>query len=351
MPLHNYLAIYVNRPGQLPAADEVRQQLDAKGKELAVLRLAPPVQDYDGPMLFEAHAAGSLLAQTLAPSLNGARPPLAMNTRFEQMMQALGGRSEWMGRIGQRVLPLTVELADDPTAQQFQGHELIASYKVDQEGVRAQKVALVQNGLLKEMLMSRRPGPDSYESNGHGRSTFLAVPRPMTSNLFFTATNGESPEELRKKFLDACKQNGQAFGLVVREMDNPVIASSTQEELSDSLATLASGAPNGDRMPLLVYRVNVNDGREELVRGALISQLTVRNLRALLGMGNDNTIFAYQQSQDAETAGTALGAFGTANGGVPSAVVAPSLLFEEVEVRGPHGEPRRTPTMPPPPLQ
>ncbi len=351
MPLHNYLAIYVNRPGQLPPAEEVRQQLDAKGKELAVLRLAPPVQDYDGPMLFEARAAGSLLAQALAPSLNGARPPLAMNTRFEQMMQALGGRSEWMGRIGQRVLPLTVELADDPTAQQFQGHELIASYKVDQEGVQAQKVALVQNGLLKEMLMSRRPGPDSYESNGHGRSTFLAVPRPMTSNLFFTASNGESPEELRKKFLDACKQNGQAFGLVVREMDNPVLASSTQEELSDSLATLASGAPNGDRMPLLVYRVNVNDGREELVRGALISQLTVRNLRALLGMGNDNTVFAYQQSQDAETAGTALGAFGTANGGVPSDVIAPSLLFEEVEVRGPHGEPRSTPLVPPPPLQ
>jgi TldD protein len=256
-----------------------------------------------------------------------------------------------MGRIGQRVLPLTVELTDDPTAQQFQGHELIASYKVDQEGVRAQKVALVQAGLLKEMLMSRRPGPDSYESNGHGRSTFLAVPRPMTSNLFFTASNGESPEELRKKFLDACKQNGQAFGLVVREMDNPVLASSTQEELSDSLATLASGAPNGDRMPLLVYRVNVADGREELVRGALISQLTVRNLRAPLGIGNDNTIFAYQQSQDAETAGTALGAFGTANGGVPSDVIAPSLLFEEVEVRGPHGEPRRTPMVPPPPLQ
>ena len=351
MPLHNFLSVYANRPAQLPAAEMVRQQLDTKGKELAALRTAPTVQDYDGPMLFEAHAAGSLLAQLLPPSLSGARPPLSMNTRFEQMMQALGGRSEWMGRIGQRVLPLSVGLTDDPTAQQFQGHDLIASYEVDQEGVRAQKVALVQEGLLKEFLMSRRPGPDLDHSNGHGRSTFLAVARPMTSNLFFTASNGEPPAELRRKFLEACKQNGQQFGLLVREMDNPVIASSSQEELSDSLATLASGAPNGDRMPLLVYRVNVNDGREELVRGALISQLTVRNLRALLGIGNDDTVFYYAQSQDAETAGTALGAFGSANGGVPSDVIAPSLLFEEVEVRGPHGEPRRMPLVPPPPLQ
>ena len=351
MPLHNFLTVYATRPAQLPSAETVRQQLDTKGKELAALRTAPTVKDYDGPMLFEAHAAGSLLSQLLPPSLSGARPPLSMNTRFEQMMQALGGRSEWMGRLGQRVFPLTVALTDDPTVQQFQGHDLIGSYGVDQEGVRAQKVALVQEGLLKELLMSRRPGPDADRSNGHGRSTFLAVPRPMTSNLFFTASNGQSPEELRKKFLDACKQNGQQFGLLVREMDNPVIASSSQEELSDSLATLASGAPNGDRMPLLVYRVDVNDGREELVRGALISQLTVRNLRALLGIGNDNSVFYYAQSQDAETAGTALGAFGSANGGVPSDVIAPSLLFEEVEVRGPHGEPRRMPLVPPPPLQ
>jgi len=351
MRLHNFLAIYANKPTQLPAADAVRQQLDAKGKELAALRAAPAVQDYDGPMLFESRAAGSLLAQLLAPSMGGARPPMSMNTRFEQMMQALGGRSEWMGRIGQRVLPLTVDVVDDPTVQQFQGQDLIASYQIDQEGVRARKVGLVQNGLLKELLMSRRPGPDFDRSNGHGRSTFLALPRPMMSNLFFTASNGESPADLRKRFLDACKQNGQQWGLLVREMDNPVIASSSQEELSDSLATLASGAPNGDRMPLLVYRVNVNDGREELVRGALISQLTARNLRALLGIGNDNSAFSYAQSQDAETAGTALGAFGTANGGVPTDVIAPSLLFEEVEVRGPHGEPRRMPLVPAPPLQ
>ena len=351
MPLHNFLAVYVNRPAQLPAAEAVRQQLDSKGKELAALRMAPPVHDYDGPMLFEARAAGSLLAQVLAPSVGGARPPVSMNTRFEQMMQALGGRSEWMGRIGQRVLPLTVDLTDDPTVQQFEGHDLIASYQIDQDGVRAQKAALVQNGLLKELLMSRRPGPDLDRSNGHGRSTFLAMPRPMLSNLFFNSSSGESAADLRRKFLEACKQNGQQFGLLVREMDNPVIASSSQEELSDSLATLASGAPNGDRMPLLVYRVNASDGHEELVRGALISQLTVRNLRTLLGSGNDNTVFYYAQSQDAETAGTALGAFGSANGGVPSDVIAPSLLFEEVEVRGPHGEPRRTPLVPPPPLQ
>ncbi len=278
-----------------------------------------------GLILFESQATGALLAQLVGPSVGGARPPLSLNSRFEQMMQALGGRSDWSGRLGQRVLPAGVSLVDDPTAQQFGGQDLIGGYSVDQEGVHAQKVALVETGMLRQLLMSRRPGPEFSDSNGHGRATFLADPRLMMSNLFFTSSEGQSPADLRKKFLDACKQNGQSFGLIVRKMDNAVIGSSSQDELSDALATLASGAPNGDRMPLLVYRVNLSDGREELVRGAILTSLTSRNLRNILGVGNDNSVFSYAQSQDAEIAGTALGAFGSADGGVPSTVVAPSF--------------------------
>jgi hypothetical protein len=49
-------------------------------------------------------------------------------------------------------------------------------------------------------------------------------------------------------------------------------------------------------------------------------------------------------------AGTALGAFGSAQGGLPASVVAPSLLFDELEVRGERGEAKRLPLLPPPPM-
>ena len=75
---------------------------------MITLRASPPVQDYDGPVLFEAPAAGSLLAQLLGPSLGGARPPLSMNRAFDQLMDSLGGRSEWTDKLGQRVLPADV---------------------------------------------------------------------------------------------------------------------------------------------------------------------------------------------------------------------------------------------------
>jgi predicted Zn-dependent protease len=349
-PVHHYLTLYANRPSGLAAADTVRQQLDRVGRELVALRAAPRMSDYDGPVLFEAQAAGALLAQVLGPSLGGARPLLSANSRFDQMQQALGGRSEWSGRAGQRVMPVEVGLVDDPTVREFQGQELIGAYQVDEEGVRAQRVALVADGILRSLLMSRRPGPEFVRSNGHGRAANLGAPRPMAGNLFFNAAAGQSPAELRQEFLTLCRENGLQWCLIVRQMDNPVVASSNQDELSDSFYQLSTMAQNGDRLPLLVYRVNVQDGREELVRGAILARLTSRSLRSLEGIGNDPAVFSYLQSQDAEIVGTALGVFGTADNGVPSTVIAPSLLLDEVEVRGPHNEARRLPLVAPPPL-
>jgi TldD protein len=351
MALHNYYAVYRHRPDQLPAADAVRKDLETAGEQLITLRVSPPAADYDGPVLFEAPAAGSLLAQMLGPSLSGARGPLAMQSAFDQLMDRLGGRSEWTGKLGSRVLPGPVSLLDDPTAKQFQGRDLLGAYDVDQEGVEAKRVELVNSGLLLNFLMSRRPGPDLDHSNGHGRAAYLGDPRPMASNLFFSSSAAISPEELKKKFMDECKQNGNKWCLIVRAMDNPVLGVREQEDLSDIVMGAASGAATGDRLPLLVYRVDAADGRESLIRGAHLVGLTLRAVRNIAAVGNDATAFDFMQSQQAGFAGTALAAFGSADSGVPSTVIAPSLLLDDVEVHGARGEPERLPLVPPPPIQ
>jgi TldD protein len=350
MGLHNFYSAYRHHPDQLPAADAVRKELEKAGEQLITLRVSPPAADYDGPVLFEAPAAGSLLAQMLGPSLSGARGPLAMQSAFDQLMDRLGGRSEWTGKLGSRVLPGSVSLLDDPTAKQFQGRDLLGAYDVDQEGVKAQRVELINNGLLLNFLMSRRPGPDLDHSNGHGRAAYLGDPRPMASNLFFTSSDGISPDELKKKFMDDCKKNGNKWCLIVRAMDNPVLGVREQEDLSEIVMGAASGASTGDRLPLLIYRVDVADGRESLIRGARLTGLTLRAVRNISAVGNDATAFDFMQSQQAGFAGTALAAFGSSDSGVPSTVIAPSLLLDDVEVHGARGEPERLPLVPPPPI-
>ena len=159
-----------------------------------------------------------------------------------------------------------------------------------------------------------------------------------------------APDELKKKFMDACKQNGNKWCLIVREMDNPVLGVREQDDLSEIVMGAAGGAASGDRLPLLVYRVNVDDGTESLIRGARLSGLTLRAMRNIAGIGNDATPFNFTESQQTGFSGTALAAFGSADSGVPATVIAPSLLFDDVEVHGARGEPERLPLVPPPPI-
>ena len=350
MPLNHLYSAYAPRAGDLPNVDTVRKGLNVAGSELMALRAAQPAQDYTGPVLFEARAAAPLLAQVLGPAMNGSRPPVSFQPVVEQLLGNLGGKSDWSGRIGARVLPPNVSLVDDPGAKDFHGTPLIGGYPVDDEGVRSQKVTVVENGTLKALLMSRRPGSDSDQSNGHGRSGFLSDAKPTMSNLFFTSTEKTSPAELKKKFLDECRAEKLTYCVVVREMDNPSLSLLHQDEFSELLASFGGGAGTGDRLPLLVYKVYPEDGREEIMRGARIIGVNTRTLRNLAGIGSDDFVYNYMQSQVAGFAGTALGAFGSAQGGLPASVVAPSLLFEELEVRGARGEPKRLPLLPAPPL-
>ncbi len=348
MQINHMYATYAPKPVDLPSVDAVKKALNVKGSELMALRAAPPAQDYTGPVLFEARAAAPLLAQVLTPAINGSRPPVSFTPVMEQLLTGLGGKSDWVGRMGARVLPPGVSLIDDPGAKEAHGTALLGAYAVDDEGVRAEKVTIVDNGNAKQLLMSRRPGPDSDVSNGHGRSAFINDAKPTMSNLFFKSTETLSPADLKKKFLDECRSEKLPYCLVVREMDNPSISLLHQDDFSELLASFGGGAGTGDRLPLIVYKVYPEDGREEMIRGARIIGLNTRMLRNLGGIGTDDFVYNYMQSQVSGFAGTALGAFGSAQNGLPASLVAPSLLFDDLEVRGARGEPKRLPLLPAP---
>src|SRR6202034_4012749 len=158
MSLHNYYSVYAALPSGLPDAATVAKALASASTDLMALRSSPLIPDYIGPVLFDAPAAASTLAQVLEPSLSGARPPLAMTRDFDSFIERFGGRSEWSGRVGTRVLPTSVSVYDDPTLADFQGQPLVGGYDVDEEGVKSQHVDVVSNGILRDLLMSRRPG-------------------------------------------------------------------------------------------------------------------------------------------------------------------------------------------------
>src|SRR5262249_3879918 len=135
MPLNQLYSAYAPKPADLPNVDTVRKGLNVAGSELMAVPGSQRAQDYTGAVLLEGRAAAPRLAQVLGPAMNGSRPPVAFQPIVEQLMGNLGGKSEWVGRLGARVMPPSVTLLDDPGAKEFHGTPLIGTYAVDDEGV------------------------------------------------------------------------------------------------------------------------------------------------------------------------------------------------------------------------
>ena len=60
-------------------------------------------------------------------------------------------------KVGQSIFPDFITVIDDPTRTEFEGIDLNGHYRVDDEGVKAQTVSIVDKGVLQGFLMGRSP--------------------------------------------------------------------------------------------------------------------------------------------------------------------------------------------------
>jgi hypothetical protein len=96
-------------------------------------------------------------------------------------------------------------------------------------------------------------------------------------------------------------------------------------------------------LPAMVYRV-YPDGREELVRGLRLRNFSVRSFRDIVAASSDPVAYDYVANS---APFSLMGAGGYI---VPVTVVAPGLLFDELDLDRPQEERPLLPIVPPPPL-
>jgi predicted Zn-dependent protease len=293
---HGYV---VAKPDELPKPEEITAEAKKLIGTFAALRKAPVVEDdYHGPVLFSADAATAIFERLIVSNILGVRPELGNPARV---------RGDFASYYKSRVLPDFITAVDDPRPNKLEGQTLLGSYDVDDEGVKAEPVTVIDKGVLVNFLTGREPIKDFPHSNGHGRTALAGAPRPQISNLIFKASNGVPFEQLKQKLIQMCKDQGRPYGYYV-------------ETTGLRLA------------PRLLWRIYVNDGHQELVRGANFNQLDTRSLRSdLIAAGNDE--YVYNRSDP-----------------VPSTIVAPSLLFDELEIQRANRTREKLPTYPAPPL-
>jgi predicted Zn-dependent protease len=177
----------------------VLEALDGMNK----LRAAPVVTDeYHGPVLFSGNAAARSFDEYFARAVAASRPQLGSTARTT---------GPFASSYNTRVLPDFMKIVDDPGLTEFSGKALLGAYKVDDEGVPAQSVTLIDSGKLVGYLMGREPIRDFPESNGHGRAPVAQPARSHIGVLHVEATGGLSQDDLVKKLIGMGKDQGLEF--------------------------------------------------------------------------------------------------------------------------------------------
>jgi predicted Zn-dependent protease len=289
----------VGRAEELPSREKLLGDVKQALETVIALRKAPIVEEeYRGPVLFAPDAADDVIASLVGSNVIGRKPQPGRPNR------TVGA---FATSYKTRVLPSFLSIIDDPTLKDFQGHSLVGSYDVDNEGVKAKTVNVIENGMLNNYLLGRQPVRDFPASNGHGRAAPGSFPSPSLGVLLLKSADAQSPDDLKKKILQMVTEQGKPYAYRVD--------------------TLGPG-----NSPRLLYRVFA-DGHEELVRGAVFSELDVRALRSnLIAVGNDPLV-------------------SNRSGGVPTTIICPSLLFDELEVKRADTSKDKLPEYPAPPLK
>lgn len=296
-------------PARLPSVERLTKEVRAFAGEMSAITSAPVLDKYLGPVLLAGTASADFFGDFLGPRLSGRRPPLMAQTTMPNPVM----ESELSSRISRPVLPDFLDVVDDPTVERWNGEALMGAYAVDDEGVAAQKVTLVEKGVLRTLVMGRKPRKGISQSNGHARAGIFAPPQPHIGNLFVKAARGLDEKELKAELLRRTKAQNLPFGLLIRSLSN-----------APPTEALVYGAPPRSRVsispPVLAYKV-FPDGREELVRGLVFGETSAKSLRDIVAAGKEARV-----SSGSILPNTPI-----------SSIIAPSVLFDELELKADTG--------------
>lgn len=300
-------------PDQLPSESELVAKVDKIGADLKALRAAPTAEPYVGPALLSGRAAAVFFHEVLGHRLEGHRQ------RDEREGQT------FTKKVNQQVLPPFLTVVDDPTMKELNGVRLAGHYDFDDEGVPAERVEAVENGVLRNFLMSRMPITNFSHSNGHGRRQPGLMPTGRQGNLIVTSTNTVKDSELRAKFIEEIKKQGKPYGLYF-------------EDIQGGFTLTTRALPQAFQViPVMVWRVYADGRPDELVRGVDIVGTPLLSLNNITLTGDTLQVFN--------------GMCGAESGQVPVAAAAPAMLFSEIEVQKRAKGTQRPPILPPPGLE
>jgi TldD protein len=279
-------------------------------KELEGLVVSPLNDPTVGPALLTGRAAAVFFHEVFGHRAEGHR-----------QKDVTEGQT-FAKKVGEQILPDFISVVDDTTMKKLGKEDLLGYYQFDDEGVAAQKVVLIDHGVLKDFEMSRSPLTDFPHSNGHGRRQIGATPVSRQGNLIVESSKTLTNVQLRAKLIELVKEQGKPYGLLI-------------DDIAGGFTFTGRGQPQAFQVqPLVVYKVFADGRPDELVRGVDIVGTPLAALTKIVATGDTQEVFN--------------GYCGAESGSVPVSAAAPALLTSELEVQKKQSATDRPPILPPP---
>lgn len=280
---------------ELPDHDSILAELEAVHAKLKEMRTAPLAEPYAGPAILSPSAAGVFFHEIFGHRIEGHR------------LQSFDDGQTFKEKTGEEVLPKGFNVYSDPGMENWQGQYLVGEYEFDDQGMKGQRVEVVENGVLKNFLLSRRPMKEFKNSNGHGRAQSGYAPVSRQSNLIVESTRAISEDQLRKRLIKACKKQNKEYGYYFKE----VIGGLTFTDRYNANVFNVN--------PTEVYKIYIDGRPDELVIGVEL-------------IGTPLTMFS-----NIKAAGTVRGVFtgfcGAESGHIPVSTIAPAIFVEKIETQ------------------
>jgi len=295
MDLQTMESFETDDSSRLPQDAEILAAVEKAGKNLQDLLRAPPADPLVGPAILSGRAAGVFFHEIFGHRIEGHR----------QKDEAEG--QTFTKSVGSAILPPFLSVVFDPTLREFQGSMLNGSYLYDDEGVKARRVPVVENGILKTFLMSRAPIDGFPTSNGHGRRQPGAEIVSRQSNLFVESSKRVSDQQLRQMLMEEVKKQNKPYGLFFDQVT------------SGYTTTARRGLQAFTVVPLVVYRVYPDGRPDELIRGVSIVGTPLASFANIMATSDKSEVFN--------------GICGAESGSVPVAAISPALLVSSIEIQ------------------
>jgi len=193
----------------IPTFAALKSAVLVLAEDLSRLKAAPQMESYIGPVLFEGQAAAEFFNQLLARNISFPRSPWVEDEHLKENFIS----GDLVERLGLRVVSPLLSAVDDPSLSHYDGIALLGHYKIDNEGIPAERVELISKGILRDILMSRSPIKERKLSNGHGRGSFSEFNSARIGNLVIDPESGVPQAELKKQLLQNARDFGLPYGL------------------------------------------------------------------------------------------------------------------------------------------